>query len=493
MEQKLKNAASELPEACLQFETIAAKPAVAKTRVLPKPWRVAAALAACLILAVSIGIGGYAYAAEVKEYNAAVQFFNDHGLSTEGLSRKEIKAVYRDITTESFTYSKTAQVIRNSIYSGPVGGYEIGQDAPSPEDVKNLWNDKNYIGGFVPYVRNVYQFHVEDILDDIGRVIDTKFYIEKYEGETAVWRTYLPFWHGDYYEVADGVIVFGEDTSYDSGKVKTDGWIAKLDHNGTLLWINQLENGFEQEYPEGVLVNDDGSYTLFSRGDLRYLCVSRYTPEGERTLYKQTDLGQHSVGQIANYGGGYLLQIYTSEENEIARFIQVDQAGNVIDGFSYKDEKSRFLIKDMIEWGGKVYVSAYATPKPGEDAAYDVRGEIDGILNHIFRSGNVDISSEELTPMVRDNYAAVLLVCDPKAGGKIQVFYTIPGSLGADLIISDDGRLIWETESITTTFFSIATSSFTIGGVCHVYQYAFDGNGVLIGRGKTEETTNFRR
>ncbi len=493
MEQKLKNAASQLPEARLQFDSIAEKPAVAKARFSHKPWRVAAALAACLVLAVSLGVGSYAYAAEAKEYNAAVQFFNEHGLSTEGLSRKEIKAVYRDITTESFTYSKTAEVIRNSISTGLVGGYEIGQDAPSPEDIKNLWNDKNYIGGFVPYVRPDYQFHVDDILDDTGRVIDIKYYMEKYEGETAVWRTYLPFWHGGYYEVADGVIVFGEDTSYDSGKAKTDGWIAKLDHNGTLLWINQLENGFEKEYPEGVLMNADGSYTLFSRGDLRYLCVSRYTPEGVRTLYKQTDLGQHGVGQIANYGDGYLLEIFTTEENEAARFIRVDQTGNVLDGFSYKDGRNRYVIQDMIEWGGKVYVSAYATPKPGEDASYGVRGEIDGILDHIFSLDNWDISREELTPMVRDNYAAVLLVCDPDHGGEIQVFYTIPGSLGVDLIISDDGRLIWETESITTTFLSIATSSFTIGGVCHVYQYAFDGNGVLIGRGKTGETTNYRR
>lgn len=494
MEQKLQNAASELPEARLQFDAIGAKPAVARVHFPRKPWRTAAAFAACLALLVCVGFGTYAYAAEVKEYNAAVQFFNDHGLSTEGLSRGEIKAVYRDITTESFSYSKTAEVIRNSISSGPVGGYEIWQDEPSPEDVKNLWNDKNYTGWFVPYVRPAYQFHVEDIQDGSGQFIETKFYIEKYEGDCAVWKTYLPFWHGEFYEVSDGVIAFGYETSYDSGKAETDGWIVKLDHNGTIRWINQLENGFDREYPEGVLVNADGSYTLFSRGDLRYLCVSRYTPDGERTLYKQTDLGTHSVGQMANYGDGYLLQISGNDENEFARFIQVDQQGNVIDGFSYKDEKNNYVIRDMTEWGGKVYVSAYATPKLGEDEpTYGGRTEIARILAYAFSQRKIDIPSEDLTPVVRDNYAAVLLVCDPDDGGKIQVFYTIPGSLGADLIITDDERLIWETESITTTFFSPATSSFTIGGVCHIYQYAFDGNGALVGRGKTGETTNYRR
>lgn len=494
MEQKLKKLASELPEARLQFEYIAAKPVTKKERFIQSPRRIAVALAASLALLVCTGFGSYAYAEEVKEYNAAVQFFNENGLSTDGLSRREIKAVYRDITTESFTYSKTAEVIRQSLSSGQVGGYEIWQDAPTPEDVEKLWNDKNYDGWFVPYVKDTYQFHTELVENDHGQVIESKDYIEKYDGNTALWRAYLPFWWGDYYEVADGLIVFGHDTSHNSGKAETDGWIAKISHDGTILWINQLENGFDREYTEGVLVNADGSYTLFSRGDSQYLCVSRYTPDGVRTLFKQTDLGPHSVGHVANFGDSYLLQISGGDENEFARFIQVDQQGNVIGGFSYKDTKNCYVIKDMTEWGGKVYVSAYATPKLGEDErTYGGRTEIARILKYASEQKKVDIPSEDLTPVVRDNYAAVLLVCDPNVGGKIQVFYTIPGSLGADLIISDDGRLIWETESITTTFFSPATSSFTIGGVCHIYQYAFDADGALVGRGKTDTTTNFRR
>lgn len=499
MEQRLTAAASELPETSLNYNEISGLPRLGHSAGQKRPAFSGAkrllATAACLVLLLCLGFGTYAYAAEVKEYNDAVQFFNDYGLSTEGLSREEIKAVYKDITTESFTYSKTAEVIKNSLSSEQVGGYEIWQDEPTPEDVENIWNVKNYNGWFVPYVPDAYLFQVEHILDEAGVVIDKKYYMEKYQGDTVVWRAYLPFFMGDFYEVADGVIAFGYETSYDSGTAKTDSWIVKLDHNGTILWINRLKNGFDREYPEGVLVNADGSYTLFSRGDLQYLCVSRYTPDGERTLYKQTYLGTYSVGQMANYADGYLLQISGSEQDEFARFIQVDQEGNVTDGFSYKDEENNYVIKDMTEWGGKVYVSAYATPKLEEDeTTYGGRNEIARILDYVFNLDNRwEISSEELTPIVRDNYAAVLLVCDPNDGGKIQVFYTIPGSLGAELIISDDGRLIWETESITTTFFSPATSSFSIGGVCNVYQYAFDGDGVLTGQGRTGETTNYRR
>ena len=110
MEQKLYDAASRLPEPGLDFYTI--QPAQ-KNKNGVKVFR---AIAACFILLIAIGFGSYAFVAEAKEYNNAVQFFNDYGLSTEGLTRGEIKAVYRDITTKTFTYSKTAEVIENRWY-----------------------------------------------------------------------------------------------------------------------------------------------------------------------------------------------------------------------------------------------------------------------------------------------------------------------------------------------------------------------------------------
>jgi hypothetical protein len=50
-----------------------------------------------------------------------------------------------------------------------------------------------------------------------------------------------------------------------------------------------------------------------------------------------------------------------------------------------------------------------------------------------------------------------------------------------------------QTESITDTFFSPGTSSFTIGGQCYVYQYSFGPEGNLITLDKTDRVTNFRR
>ena len=94
-------------------------------------------VAACLALFIVIGSTAVALAVEAKEYNAAVAFFESNGLSTDGLSRSDVKAVYRDITTQRFTYGKTADVIRQAI-----PGLEIQQDEPTPEELAALW-DRN--------------------------------------------------------------------------------------------------------------------------------------------------------------------------------------------------------------------------------------------------------------------------------------------------------------------------------------------------------------
>ena len=59
--------------------------------------------------------------------------------------------------------------------------------------------------------------------------------------------------------------------------------------------------------------------------------------------------------------------------------------------------------------------------------------------------------------------------------------------------MNDAGRLEWDVESVTSTFFSPATSSFTVGGICKVFRYTFDAEGTLIGQTDTGETVPYRR
>ena len=497
MEQKLKDAASGLPETELEFTQICdlarLKHGTRKSPLSLSGIHRSLVAATCLLLLLGLGFGGYAYAAEVKEYNAAVAFFAENNLSTEGLTREEIKAVYKDIITESFSYGKTGEVIKNSLTSEQIGGYEIWQGEPTPEDVENLWNYKNYHGWFTNTMPNdVYSHRSEFDHTDIHNSHKGS-YVEKHEGDSLVWSVCITdFWILEVVPVSNGVIAYG--TNYRWSSAQTEfAWMAKIDENGNLLWTHKMDNGFEHEYIAEILENADGSYAVISRGDLKHFCLSQYASDGTRTLFNKTEIGNRGIWNAAHFGDGYIVQLGSYMENEHARIVKVDREGNITDSFSYSSKDSDYYITDMIEFDGKVYLSAYATPKLCEDErTYGGRTEIARILDYVFSLENWKISDEELTPMVRDNYMAILLVCDPISGIP-KTFFSVKGSLGASLEINESGQLLWKVESITSTFFSPATSSFTIGGASYVYLYTFGEDGALVSREKTGEVVDFRR
>ena len=88
MERKLHEAAAQLPEASLEFSRIEKTARLCSKKTNRRFIRVA--IAACFALLLCIGIGSHAYQAEAREYEAAVAFFAENGLSTEGLTRAEV-------------------------------------------------------------------------------------------------------------------------------------------------------------------------------------------------------------------------------------------------------------------------------------------------------------------------------------------------------------------------------------------------------------------
>lgn len=486
MEQKLYNAAFKLPEASLDFNAIKPEPK-RKGRI----WRIAASLAACCILLICVTL----VSVEAMEYRDAIQFFNEYGLPTDGLSRGEIKAVYRDITTKSFTYSKTAEVIADSLSSDQIRGYEIQQDDPTPEDIERLWNYKNYNDRFSGSNSGGihYDYHSEYKEDpQLGFEVHDKSLFEKYDGEKLLWRISITeFSVSGFSTVSDGVIAYGETPSWSSSQ-RTYAWMAKIDANGNILWKKMMANGFDDEYIAEILENEDGSYTVISRGDFKYFCYSQYSAEGEKTYFKKTEIGNYGIWNVARLGDGFIVQLGSYLTNEYSKIVKLDREGNITESFSYDSEDAYYYVTDMIEYNGKIYLSAYCVPKLEEAQSYGSRYEIAAVLDYLFSSGIWEISSEELTPMVRDNYTAMLLVCEPNAGTP-QEFYSVKGSLGGKLSLSDSGMLFWNVESITTTLFSPATSAFTIGGTSTVFQYCFDASGALISQEKTDEVVDYYR
>jgi len=483
MEQKLLDAAQALPETDLDFHSIQPQNTVQSGG---RVRRTIATVAACITLLLAVGFGSYAGVVEAKEYRAAVAFFNEHGLSTEGLSRQEIKAVYRDITTRSFTYDKTAEIIQKSLSSEHIAGYLILQDDPTPEELEKLWNYRN--GSFpVLTLKGInYRYHSVGKYDpDRGLDIHDKSILEKYDGDTLVWRVEIDdFWITEYCIVSDGVFAYGS-TPPSNYPSKSYAWMAKIDHNGNLLWTRKLDHGFEWETIGGILENEDGSYAVISRGDLNYFCLSQYAADGEEQSFKQTQIGNYGIMNAVKFGEGYLVQLGSYNTAEYATIVKVDRQGNITEQFSYDNEDTRYFITDMIEYNDNIYLSAYAVPKAPEN-----HREIGAVVHYLIENDIWEISSEALTPMVRENYTAVLLVCNP-TGGTPKEFYSVEGSLGGKLALHEQETLLWDVESIATTFYSPHTSAFTIGGSCYVFRYRFDATGNLVHQEKTGDLTYF--
>ena len=483
MEQKLRDAAAQLPEASLSFDSIQPKPA-------KKIWKKVATIAACFVLLLGLSFGAYGCAAEIKEYNDAVEFFEENDLPTEGLSRREIKEVYRDITTASFTYSKTAEVIQNSIVTNHVGGYQIFQEAPTPEDVEKLWNIANgqYALQETHYVYHwdmVEKQHGNETFEAVG-----DSHMAKFHGETLVWDAVVTDYRIDGYKiVSDGLIVYGEvDDWYDAIDYPK---MSKISDDGQVLWTTTLSNGFEDEYIVAVVENEDGSYAVFSRGDFKFLCCSQYSAAGKLLDFQKNEIGNYGIRTATRLGEDYIVLLSSFMTNEHAKIVKVDKDGNVAESFSYSSEDAYYYITDMIEFDGEIYLSAYSVPKlENEDENAGGRYEIAAIMNYLFDNHIWEISSEKLTPIVREHYTALLLICDPN-GGSPREFYSVDGSFGNSLTVSDDGQLLWSVASIASTEYSPATSAYSLRGSCQVFRYSFAASGVLQSQDKTEEIIQF--
>ncbi len=442
------------------------------------------AAAACLMLMLCFGFGIHVYAAERREYKAAVTFFEANDLPTEGLTRGEIKAVYRDITTKQFTYNKTAEVLQNSLQA-QIPGYEILQKEPTPEEIESLWTYQNGYRRFVIPDQADYKTELVEVTDpDTGVSHFEKSVISRYENGKCIWRTDIQAFEAlEYQELSVGLLVWGI-TPSDVG-MDSQAAMARLDPDGKLLWVQILNNGFGDEYIGAIAENPDGSIAVFSRGDLKYLCISQYRADGECLSFRKHLVGNYGIWNAARLGEDYLVQLGNNTLEDKQKLVRITQNGEMTDSFRYTAEDRTYHITDLQEFKGNLYISAYTTPQMpvGYDELHSVIRDYEDLIN---------MPETELTKLVRENYQAVLLICEPD-GGMPQEFYSVPGNLGAQLNVDSDNRLIWQTEDIQGVYYSPATSAFTFGGISEIYEYTFSPDGVLESRTETGEKTNFKR
>ena len=440
--------------------------------------------AACIALLVVIGFAVFAFAIEAQEYNTAVAFFEENGLSTEGLSRAEVKAVYRDISEKKFSYGKTAEVLRQA-----VPGWEISQVEPTPEEIASLWDGKEALE-----LRQgiSFSFHSEETYDEESdSIILDKSVLKCYRDKELLWTAeFRGFTIMGYQNAEAGVAVWGFSKRRFIGE-RTHAWIALVDNEGTIKWQRRLDHDFEFEFVESMLSSEDGTWAVFSKGAAKYLCFSRYDADGNELGVCKTEVGRLEIWKTAHLGNGYLVYLGDWSTHATPLLYKLDREGHVTDCFSYETEDCEYRITDMIEYGEGVYLSAYAFPKQGDEGG---RHEIANILDYCHSRENLEIiSSEELTPIVRDNYTAVLLVCSPEGVLSPKTFYSVKGSLGGELSVNALGRLVWSVESISSVGFSPYTNAYSLWGNSRLFRYTFDAGGTLLEQTDTGQYLPYER
>ena len=470
--------------------------AVLKEKSQRRPfWALAAAV---LVLIMTGSIIGGAFSAEAKEYEKAEAFFEENGLSQEGLTRAELKAVYKDISLRHFINEKTAEVIRKS-----VPGYEIPEEEPTPEELAAVWDWSVWKK---TVSKRGYAYEVEYVEEEpVGE--------DSIPNETAVLRCYKDgklLWTSEFLNqyvqkqvhTEGGTVVWGHWWSRSKYGATGHSWVAMLDDDGKQVWRNTLGHDCLNEQIGGIINHGDGTFTVVSSGvqeqktTEKLIYLSRFDARGREISCHKIEGMEYMVTSAVQSGEAYLLQLSRYGMKETNLFLRVDPEGHILDRFSVEADDCDYYFTDMTDFNGQVYFSGYTVPKQPVNDVRSSRDEIYTILEYVWahyykQENKGEISSEEMTKLLREHYTAVLLVYDPEAGTP-ETFYSVKGSLGSGLSVKD-GYLEWDVESIVQSVFSPATSSFTVGGNCEVFMYTFDSSGHLVHQEDTKETVPYRR
>ena len=479
--------------------------------------RIIAGIAAAVVLLIISG-GFIAIRAEAREYEAAARFFREKDLTPDGLTREEMKEVYRDITTNTFRAEKTGAILKNSI-----GGYLIKPEEQSPEALMKLWHYQEHqreSENDGAEEKRSYTIHTEFRMDDeLGFEVFDRSIIECYQEETLQYAAeFTDFLAEGWTALSDGIIVYGSTYRY-SSEDGSPAWILKIDHEGKILWKHCLEHGFQTETVTTVIEEEDGNFVVIGKGlpDKQVfgsqLVFSRYSPDGSELLVQKTTVGDsYGIWNAAPYQQGYLVQVGSYVENQFARIVMLDENGKVSGDLNYDAGDMQCCVQSMTAFADKIYLSGYLYQK-GENGSlgggsYEVQPIVDQVIDgsvkaidisDAFRLQNGEITQEEyenlpdeLTPLLREYYRGILIVCDPETG-RAESFYEVPGALGEKLSINRYGQMEWDTGSFRWTMTTLMFNSSTIQGQCAVTRYTFDTDGSLICEEQTEETTDYRR
>ena len=443
-----------------------------------------------LIMFISIiGLSTYAIKVEAQEYQNAVDFFETNELSLDGLTRYEIKEIYKDITTNKFEYKKTGEVIVESI-KNKIPGYSIEINSVSSNELISVWElwdslrkqDENPIIG-------VYYDYDSYIVENDNHTLDcTKYIFTKYEDGKECWNLDIYYRIDGYIEKDNYLLVYGNQLFYYSTEYGEKTFITKVSTDGKIIWQQEFDDSI-RIYDISLNSNDSITAFINKSRQFTYLKIYNLNPDGVIIDCAENYFQDYQVENVVKLEDYYL--VYLKDRNLNTKFAKVNFDGSLEYEITYHDEKYRYFFIDMIEFNGEVYLSAYALPY-FDDTIYGW-GEIKGILDTIRKLAekHETITNEYVLNLFKNHYKAVLFICDNNTSD-LKTFYSVDFAIGSNFIL-ENNNLIWNVEYFESMMYSPATSSFTFGGVTQVYNYMYDEKGHFVGINKTDELRVFRR
>ncbi len=475
-----------------------------------KTFRRILAAAACTALLLGAGAGAYAYAAAKKDYKNALTFFYENELSTEGLTKNEIKEVYRDFYSHSFDNDLTTDVLLNS-RPDVVRGFEITGDVSE-------WDTTVPDTSLSDYKTPVYyEYHsaYKPPEDDSEFNSENSTFV-KYRNGEKVWEVTIPGvaingYYGDTESDTEPIFIYGTQP-FNSGVEDGIATLLLLDADGNILWrtVQNNSTGFEKIYAS--IFHPDGCYTTFGRCGINNdtfdnsLCVNKYSKDGTQIFSSIIDIRDHVIENVALTDSGYLVHLSSYITIEFSRVLKLDSEGNLLGDFRYESEENDFFISDLCEYNGTVYISGYATPKAPDDYRNYLMRDLYALRDklHTFENRdkyiNNNFTKEELLSMFREQFTAVLLVCGPDAGSP-QEFYSVAGSLGDEVYVAN-GSVCWFTKDIIDSSYSANVEVDSMGWVttanpkyavlCRFYANIFNTDGTFKEQKKLDLMTECR-
>lgn len=469
----------------------------------PRRSNIKSILAACLTLVIIVGAGsGYAVWAEAKEYKNAVAFFDEYDLPTEGLSRTDIKAVYKDITLKTFSYEKTIEILNT--FSAELYSVDLG--TKNQQDLENLWNYRNALNSSSSINTNGIHYVIGDSEEPINELFK-KTSIKKYDGQTLLWSSTVE--HSLYCEESnvitspDGTILYGIATEQNS---QWYGIVMMFDNNGKLLWekVSEYSNS---EFSAGLL--DDGKIVVFGKkySDFNYkrnwiFLYNVYDMQGNLLKSTQRELGEYSnVSAAVKISDYYLVKFggfNPSNARQESELICVSKEGEFIDKYSYSQDGKNYFIRDIYSYGGKVYLSALLPNI--ESSVFDQKfselmaEQYEMEEEHAWEFNQPAKMPEEYNKRLRnlfiEQYSAVLLVCDEK--GRISTAYTAPNSRGGTFSLSSGNTLQWQVLRVDDVkCVPPMLSSRRVDIAATEFCFEFNENGKLLKKAETGPASLF--